>query len=130
MIANLKFSYMKAVLYSFFFNVAIGAVMFSYASFKIDEMDSYLLHLLILVVFSALYSNIKGSTSRPLLYNIVSLVAFLAFNIILALLIGSFSYGWVLLLIEWMESVTVGVYLLVVLIDSLSCLVKMKKRKS
>jgi hypothetical protein len=129
MIAHLRFSYMKAVLYSFFFNVAIGAVMFSYASFKIDDMDSYLLLLLICVVFSALYSNVKGNTSKPLLYNVVSLAAFLVFNIILALLIGSFNYGWVLLLVEWMENIAVGVYLLVVLIDSLTCLVKMKRRK-
>lgn len=127
---KLKFSLIKAVLYSFMLNVAMGAVMFLYASFKIDDMKAYLSTLIILVFFSALYSYIKVNISRPLLYNVASVIGFAFFNIILALLIGSFNYGWELIMVEWLNNIAIGAYLIIVLIDTLTCCIVKAREKS
>ena len=49
-----NFSLIKAVAFSLFFNVAMGAVMFLYASFKIDDMKAYIYQFLLFWCYSLL----------------------------------------------------------------------------
>ena len=117
----------KAVLFPFVINLLIMAVLLLDANNTISELVIFLFAILIHVVSGSLFSVIKGDVVKPLQYNIVSMVAHTVFTVVIHVILDSIYKGFVLLTFLFVEKISLFSYLILIIADSIVCLIRKKK---
>ena len=120
----------KAVAHSAFFATLLGAVMLLYANNWISDKVSFFMIVFILILSASVYSIVKGNVPKSLLYNFIAAISFVIINLSVIVVLGAIYVGWETLMFYWTGIFSACAYLFSIIIDSVVCLVKRKKKSA
>lgn len=114
----------KCVIYTVCVTLVSLLVMLLYAQNIIRDVTSLLMLFAIYIMSAVLFSPIKGTVSRPLLYNLSVLLIHIVSNTIVMFVLGYWYTGWETAMFFWTQIFSIVFLTIVLLFDTIFILVK------